>query len=338
MGMSYLEAARIMMGGGSGNVGPKPDNIEYNGTYVAEDDDLDGYTQVVVALPLGGATFTENRSYTPPDNLRGWSSVTVNVKTWKDEYDAMMECCQDVAEILGAEPEPGQSCCDAVKGKAEDVMEQIAEDDECKAKIIATLQQFDPNFNPQTCEDIVNEIPEVAGYEPPGDPPREDVIDAIAPLGGGDVDTVGTGTVGNYTYHIEFAGFTVNGYTMRDPIVDQPINDIVYSTLYAGYDEGQWHAGDGNYIFPVIKITIDGVGWGYAAAPGFLNGGGGWPVVCDSEWKFGIEDITAYNNEAGHRVITTFYPSGAGWTDYGIYFGGNTVTKDGVVTKVYTSQ
>lgn len=100
MGMSYLEAARIMMGGGSGNVGPKPDTIAYNGTYVAEDDDLDGYTQVVVALPLGGATFTENRSYTPPDNLRGWSSVTVNVKTWKDEYDAMKECCDKVSEAI----------------------------------------------------------------------------------------------------------------------------------------------------------------------------------------------------------------------------------------------
>ena len=262
---------------------------------------------------LGSVTFTENDTYTPTQPLDGWDEVTVNVPTYEDEYRDALE---RIAELE----------------------EQVEECDQCKADVIAKLQEYDPNFDPQTCEDIPPKIDEVAGYEPPNVPPRADVIDAIAPLGGGDVDTVGSGTIGDneYTYRIEFAGFTVNNYTMRDPIVDQPINDIVSSTLYAGYDEGQWHAGDGGYIFPVIKITIDGVGWGYAAAPGFLNGGSGWPVVCDSEWKFGIADITAYNDGGGHRVITTFYPSGAGWTDYGIYFGGYTVSKDSVTTKIYT--
>lgn len=194
MGMSYLEAARIMMGGGSGNVGPKPDTIEYNGTYVAEDDDLDGYTQVVVALPLGGATFTENRSYTPPANLRGWSSVTVNVKTWKDEYDAMMECCQDVAEILGAEPEPGQSCCDAVKEAAQDVVDENEEYSLTCDAVIALLQTFDPNFNPQSCDEVPEEIQKVVdeadGYTfPPGTPIRD--LEAVT--GGNPITDTTTG-------------------------------------------------------------------------------------------------------------------------------------------------
>ena len=97
MGMSYLEAARIMMGG-AGNVGPKPDHVTVNGTYYAEDDELDGYTQFVVAIPLSGTTFTDNGSYTA--DVGGWNSVTVNVKTWKDEYDAMKECCDKVSEAI----------------------------------------------------------------------------------------------------------------------------------------------------------------------------------------------------------------------------------------------
>ncbi len=194
MGMSYLEAARIMMGGGSGNVGPKPDTIVYNGTYVAEDDDLDGYTQVVVALPLGGATFTENRSYTPPDNLRGWSSVTVQVKTWEDEYNAMMECCQDVAEILGAEPEPGQSCCDAVKAKAQEVIDENEEYEKCRESVIEKLQEYDPNFDPQTCQDITDKIDDVVddaeGYE---FPPDTDIRDLEAVTGGNPITDTTTG-------------------------------------------------------------------------------------------------------------------------------------------------
>lgn len=204
MGMSYLEAARIMMGGGSGNVGPKPDNIEYNGTYLAEDDDLDGYTRVVVALPLGGATFTENRSYTPPSNLRGWSSVTVNVKTWKDEYDAMMECCQDVAEILGAEPEPGQSCCDAVKEAAQDVVDENEEYSLTCDAVIALLQTFDPNFNPQSCDEVPEEIQKVVdeadGYTfPPGTP----ISDLEAVTGGNPITDETTGVKVEFVHALD---------------------------------------------------------------------------------------------------------------------------------------
>lgn len=165
MGMSYLEAARIMMGGGSGNVGPKPDNIEYNGTYLAEDDDLDGYTRVVVALPLGGATFTENDSYTPPANLRGWSSVTVNVKTWKDEYDAMKECCDKVSEAI---------------------LDNWPDDDPVNPK----PDEPWPDPEDPTKPTIEDAIPIISGYIPP---PGTPIRDLEAVTGGNPITDITTG-------------------------------------------------------------------------------------------------------------------------------------------------
>lgn len=274
-------------------------SVTANGTYTAPANTA--YTPVTVNVPqptLTTLNANENRTYTAPANT-AYNVVNVNVPTYEEEYREMVVCSQEV---------------------------------------IARLQKYDPDFDPQTCEDIPPKIDEVAGYEPPNKPTHGDVVDALVPLGGGDVDTVGTGTAGNYTYRIEFAGFARDAYAMLNPITGQPINDIITSTLWADFTPGEWHAGDGGRIYPVIKITIDGVGWGYANAPGFLNGGSGWSIICDSEWKFGIADITAYNDGAGNRVITTFYPASAGWADYGVYFSSNTVTKDSVTTKVYTKQ
>lgn len=57
--------------------------ITANGTYDAEDDDLDGYSTVVVNVPsavLVSKSITENGTYDPQDdNADGYSSVTVNV-------------------------------------------------------------------------------------------------------------------------------------------------------------------------------------------------------------------------------------------------------------------
>lgn len=57
--------------------------ITVNGTYDAEDDDLDGYSTVVVNVPsavLVSKSITENGTYDPQDdNADGYSSVTVNV-------------------------------------------------------------------------------------------------------------------------------------------------------------------------------------------------------------------------------------------------------------------
>lgn len=66
---------------GGGVLGNK--TITANGTYDAEDDDLDGYSTVVVNVAsavLVSKSITENGTYDPQDdNADGYSSVTVNV-------------------------------------------------------------------------------------------------------------------------------------------------------------------------------------------------------------------------------------------------------------------
>lgn len=54
--------------------------ITTNGTYNASSDNADGYSSVVVDLPLAAKTITTNGTYlASTDNLEGFSSVTVNV-------------------------------------------------------------------------------------------------------------------------------------------------------------------------------------------------------------------------------------------------------------------
>lgn len=77
--IEYKLKAVVTNGGGA--VDSK--TITANGTYDAEDDDLDGYSTVVVNVPsavLVSKSITENGTYDPQDdNADGYSSVTVNV-------------------------------------------------------------------------------------------------------------------------------------------------------------------------------------------------------------------------------------------------------------------
>ena len=106
---------------------------------------------------LDSVTFTANDTYTPTAPLDGWNSVTVNVKTWKAEYDAMVEKCEEVQE---------------------------------------TLQQIDPSYDPTDPDapTIPEEIEKVAGYTYPtgtdpediaplvgGDPVHDETLGGIAP-------------------------------------------------------------------------------------------------------------------------------------------------------------
>lgn len=112
---------------------------------------------------LGSVTFTENDTYTPTQPLDGWDEVTVQVPTYEDEYRRALE---RIAELE----------------------EQVEECDECKADVIAKLQEYDPNFDPQTCEDIVNEIPKVvddekekvSGYTFPDGTPYDDIVPLVS--------------------------------------------------------------------------------------------------------------------------------------------------------------
>ena len=235
-----------------------------------------------------------------------WNDITVNVPTYEQEYRQMQAECEKVKEAI----------------KPYDPTLPVP---------------WDPIHDP-TQPTIEEEINKIAGYEPPNDPPRADVIDALVPLGGGDVDTVVTGTAVGYTYKLEFAGFGNGAYALYDRITGEAINDVVVSDVFEHYYEGEFKLGD--YIYPICKITIeglDGVNSGYCLGGiGFFNAQYPVPTVSD-EWKFGIEDIIVTNNASGHFIAVQYYPSAVGWIT-GQLAVVDTITKDSVTTKVYTQQ
>jgi hypothetical protein len=125
------------------------------------------------------------------------------VSNLEDELEEMQECCEDVAEILDATPEEGESCCDAVKRKAQDVVDKIEECDDCKDAVVAAIQQYVPSFTPDpaTCNipDGVDDVYEQgkedeAEENPPGFEFEPDVtLPEISELIAGDV-TISTPT------------------------------------------------------------------------------------------------------------------------------------------------
>ena len=68
-----------MQSGGGSNLGTK--NITANGTYQAQDDNLDGYSAVTVAVTptLQNKTITQNGTYTADSGYDGLGTVAVNV-------------------------------------------------------------------------------------------------------------------------------------------------------------------------------------------------------------------------------------------------------------------
>lgn len=94
-----------------------------NRTYTAPQG-VDGYNPVTVNVPqptLTTLNASENRTYTAPANT-AYNVVNVNVPTYEEEYEEMVECSQAV---------------------------------------IAALQAYDPDFDPQGCEDIVPEVEKI---------------------------------------------------------------------------------------------------------------------------------------------------------------------------------
>lgn len=132
---------------------------------------------------LDSVTFTENDTYTPVAPLDGWDEVTVNVPTYEDEYRDALE---RIAEL---------------EKEVDDLEEQVEECDQCKADVIAKLQEYDPNFDPQTCEDIPDEVDKVAGYEFPPDVPYDPtILDAV---GGDPITDVQTGQTLYCAFHTQ---------------------------------------------------------------------------------------------------------------------------------------
>ena len=89
--MDIIKASLMMAcgGGGGANVAPKPDTVVRNGTYYARDDNLDGYTQFDVSIPIPTITqigISENGRYEAAEyGVDGWDVVSVNVQFHTDK-------------------------------------------------------------------------------------------------------------------------------------------------------------------------------------------------------------------------------------------------------------
>lgn len=73
---------------------------------------------------LGSVTFTENDTYTPVAPLDGWDEVTVQVPTYEEEYRKMKECCDEVKEAVGLDPEDPTITPEEVVEAVEDAVEK----------------------------------------------------------------------------------------------------------------------------------------------------------------------------------------------------------------------
>ena len=165
--------------------------ITDNGTYAASGDNLKGYSSVTVALPLGTKTVTENAAYTAStDGLKGYSEFTVNVRTYKPEYDALVECQQEVAALLGLTP-------------------------------------------PYDCDDIKQAITERGGYEPPIGTEINDIL-KIAKADPVTDETVGK-TIVTYLYNVGGIGhlYVRVRYTdgHEEQIFGREYGDVAFDTV-----------------------------------------------------------------------------------------------------------
>ena len=113
---------------------------------------------------LGSVTFTENDTFTPTQPLDGWDEVTVNVPTYEDEYRRMKECCDEVKEAVGLDPE-------------------------------------DPTITPEEVVEAVEDAVEKEGYTfPDGTPYDPTILDAV---GGDPITDVQTGQTLYCAFHTQ---------------------------------------------------------------------------------------------------------------------------------------
>lgn len=116
------------------------------------------------------------------------------ISALEDELEEMQGCWEDVVAKLqeyDSEYDPDEGECPTEEiGKVvdekiqeiEDLEEQIEECDQCKADVIAKLQEYDPNFDPQTCSDIPPEIDKVV-EEAIEEAPDKYTFDPEVPIG-----------------------------------------------------------------------------------------------------------------------------------------------------------
>lgn len=150
-----------------------------------------------------------------------WEDVVAKLQEYDPEYDPDEgECPTEEIEKVIVEKEH----------EIEALEEQVEKCDQCKADVIAKLQEYDPDFDPQTCEDIPEEIDKVTEYPiPPDDPdnPDPDRYDDIVKV------------FPNDTLKDQDAGLYVKYYTeMRSGDTRIYITYNFYSTVDDSYISG----------------------------------------------------------------------------------------------------
>lgn len=190
----------------------------------------------IMAMGEGGdlihKSINENGNYDPADEdppVDGYNYVSVSVETYEDELaqaladlaaaqaqlDEMTECCEDVAEILGAVPEEGQSCCDAVKGKAQETVDENEEYEECCNDVAREvgLDPTDPDFDPT---DIIPAIRDKEGFEfPAGTEYNPDIVSIVGDAHVTD-ETLGITLIWRYTHYGDYGANGWEAYYVQN--------------------------------------------------------------------------------------------------------------------------
>lgn len=132
-------AAGYLLGRRNGKGKLTTKTITDNGTYKAKDEPVgqdekkyDGYSEVTVNLALGTKTIVSNDTYpASADSLKGYSSVTVNVPTYEQEYQDALDRIEELEEQL-------DEMTDGFEEKQQHLMELTG----IKAKDFAELDQL----------------------------------------------------------------------------------------------------------------------------------------------------------------------------------------------------
>lgn len=261
-----------------------------NGTYTAAeeidpetgeifDPPKDGYSVFTVDLALDDKSVSITTSqitgsqtaefeYDPHDEnpeLEGYSLFTIDLSAVKDDIEELQQTIDDINQLLEEDDpdydpttdDPVQQVNDIIEEK--DQKEQEAEEcEECRAEVIAKMQEYDPDFNPQTCQDMVDEVDKIAGYKFPEDTPYEDVMKIVG------MDTVEI--EGNdYYFDVRAVGWYKSFNPNVYPQIDIEKSAFYIATTPTNYDYGSlgwsirvYNTSTGEYVTSIQLGTAQG--------------------------------------------------------------------------------
>lgn len=327
--MNNLEAARIMMSGSGGsNIAPKPDPIIQNGTYLASDDDLDGYSSVEVDVDdanLGSVTFVANGRYTPTEPLDGWNEVEVDISgaptlgdkyiTQNGTYEASADNYDGYYRVRVNVPEGTYIPLTATENTTytapagtgytpvtvdvptyydewQAAIEQLEHMQECCGEVVAALQKYDPDFDPEDCEDIPPEIDDVIAGQ----------IDEFRSKEGCNV------SVNGITCNVSYAGigdaeYYALSYSNPHAIPAPELSGVISVTTFNWF--GEFVEGTpGQAVMHVGKMEYNGNTY-YFAIGSQVN-----PWSYGSFAELGLRDIVFVRGQVDGYLVTAYYANG----------------------------